>query len=132
MAKKKSARTATPSFFLEAPSPPPLPGSRPLFLPALVREAAGEVNKYLPRECALAHAAFTKWIDDLEAGVLDAQTETQVEQDFYKASSEASATPPAPTSRPAGTGPSKPNGRKSARTRPMRPWDGSTSATTAR
>src|SRR5207248_5026202 len=30
-----------------------------------------------------AHTTFLKWIQDLKAGVLAAQTETQVEQDFY-------------------------------------------------
>ena len=84
MAKKKSTRPATPSFFLTSPAPVPLPGVRPLFLPALLVEAAGQVNQYLSNECAHAHDAFKKWIGDIEAGVLDAQTETQVEQDFYK------------------------------------------------
>ncbi len=84
MAKKKAIQPATPSFFPTIPPPPLLPGVRPLFLPALLDEAAGEVNRYLSKECSHAHQAFKKWIADIEAGVIDAQTETQVEQDFYK------------------------------------------------
>ncbi|HEX8203300.1 MAG TPA: Eco57I restriction-modification methylase domain-containing protein, partial [Isosphaeraceae bacterium] len=63
---------------------PALPASaRPLFLPDLVRQAAQAKQIDAPRRDR-ARAAFRKWSDDLRAGVLHAQTETQVEQDFTK------------------------------------------------
>ena len=81
---KKTFRHATPSAFRE-PDAQALPlGVRPLFLPDLLREAALQIRRFRPKECDQAHAIFKKWIENIETGVLDAFTETQVEQDFYK------------------------------------------------
>ena len=75
---RKPAKAPLPDL-----TPTPLPiSARPLFLPRLVREAAGhtQMNAYAGREAA--HAVGRKWIDDLRAGVIHGLTETQVEQDF--------------------------------------------------
>ena len=80
---RKPFRHALPSAF-DDDGPIPLVGSQPLFLPDLLEDAALRVLQYRGEECEAAHDVFKQWIVKLNSGVLDAMTETQLEQDFYK------------------------------------------------
>ena len=86
MAKKHASNAGflIPDIYSQAPPPPPreLPFNiGTLLLPKLIRTVAlGQHIKADHR--AAAHLAFKKWIDSLNAGNLNALTETQVEGDF--------------------------------------------------
>lgn len=81
---KRVFRHVVPSVFVDPTPDIVSPGHRPLFLPGLLKEAGLQVNRSRANECDVAHLCFKTWIENLESGVLDALTETQVEQDFYK------------------------------------------------
>jgi hypothetical protein len=86
MAKKAIKHVTAPFRGFEAPAAPrELPAhGRPLFLPRLIAEAALKVEQLDPGRRDSAHEVFRKWARDLRAGVIAAQNEVQVEQDFYK------------------------------------------------
>ncbi len=71
---------------IHSQAPPPPPRDLPfnigtLLLPGLIREIAS--GKHLNEaHRASAHLAFKKWIDSLNAGQLNALSETQIEGDF--------------------------------------------------
>jgi hypothetical protein len=80
---KKTAKHAIPSVFDGLELPPLPPSVRPLFLPKLLAEAAGILSADAPARDR-AYDAFRKRADDMAAGIIHAQNETQREQDFYK------------------------------------------------
>ena len=83
MAKKKSSKLS-PRLFSGIRSPSSSTAARPLFFAGPDRRSRRAGQYGTPEEAGPSHEVFRKWIQDLKAGVLDAQTETQVEQDFYK------------------------------------------------
>ena len=86
MAKKHASNAGflIPDVYSQAPPPPPrdLPFNiGTLLLPKLIREiATGRHIKDAHRSAA--HLVFKKWIDNLNAGKLNALNESQVEGDF--------------------------------------------------